>query len=164
MNRELEVLELRKVQRFRGGSDSVVVPVEVVADLVNCAPDVHLRHGGHHDAKFEVAPVTCLESMLLTFAHLVLISCGYEMRIHEVHEQRESGLRNKTAETVRDEDATRVDTRQFSKREVERPSAMAWLVQAQESSSTVSLPSRLDLAELQFKMQRLREFTSATET
>ena len=73
MNRGLEVLELRRVQRFRGGSDSVVVPVEVVADRVNFAPDVHLRHGDHHDAKFKVAPVTCLESMLLTFAHLVLI-------------------------------------------------------------------------------------------
>ena len=78
--------------------------------------------------------------------------------------QRESGLRNETAETVRDEDATQVDTRQFSEREVKRRSATAWLVQAQQSSSTVSLPSRLDLAELQFEMQRLREFTSATKT
>ena len=97
MNRGLEMLELRKVQRFRGGSDSVVVPVGVVSDRVNCAPDVHLRHGGHHDATFEVATVTCLESMVLTFAHLVLISCGYEISIHEAQEQRESGLRNKTA-------------------------------------------------------------------
>ena len=92
--------------------------------------------------------------MFLTFAHLVLISCVHEIRIHEAHEQRESGLRNETAETIRDEDATRVDTRQFSEREVKRRSATAWLVQAQQSSSTVSL--RLDLAELQFEMQRLR--------
>ena len=164
MNRGLKVLELRKVQRFRGGSDSVVVPVEVVADRVNCALDFHLSHGGHHDVKFEVAPVTCFESMLLTFAHLVLILCGYEICIHETHEQPESGLRNDTAETVCDEDATRVDTRKFSEREVERPSATAWLNQAQQSTSTVSLPSRLDLAELLFKMQRLRKFTSANET
>ena len=119
MDHGLEVLELRKAQRFCGGSDSVVVPVEVVADRVNCAPDVHLRHGSHHDAKLEVAPVTCLESALLTFAHLVLISCVHEICIQEAHEQREPGLRNETAETVRDEDATRVDIRQFSEREVE---------------------------------------------
>ena len=110
-NRGSEVLELRKAQRFRGGSDSVVVPVEVVADRVNCAHDVHLRHVSHHEAKLEVAPVTCLKSALLTFAHLVLISCVHEIRVHEAHHQRESGLRNETAKTVRDEDATRVDTR-----------------------------------------------------
>ena len=115
-----EMLELREVHRFRGGSDAVVVSVEVVADRVNCALDVHLRHGGHHDAKFEVAPVACFESMFLTFALLVLISCVHEIRIHEAHEQRESGLRNETAETIRDEDTTRVDTRQFSEREVKR--------------------------------------------
>ena len=94
-------------KRFRSGCDSV----EVIADSVNRAPDVHLRHGGHHDGKFEVAPVTCLESTLLTFAHLVLISCVHEIRIHEANEQRECGLRNETAETVREEDATRVDSR-----------------------------------------------------
>ena len=80
-----EMLELREVHLFRGGSDAVVVPVEVVADRIKCAPDVHLRHGGHHDAKFEVALVTCLESMFLTFTHLVLISCVHEIRIHEAH-------------------------------------------------------------------------------
>ena len=147
MNRGLEVLKLRKAQRQRR-RDTVVVPVEVVADRVHCAHDVHLRHGGHHDAKFEVAPVTCLESMLPTFAHLVLISCLHEIRIYEAHEQREYGLKNETAETVRDEDATRVDTRQLSEREVEQLSATAWLDQAQQSFSTVSLPSRHDLAEL----------------
>ena len=72
------MLELREVHRFRGGSDAVVVPVEVVADRVNCA--------------------------------LVLISCVHESRIHKAYEQRESSLRNETAETIRDEDATRVDT------------------------------------------------------
>ena len=73
MDSGFEMLELREVHRFRGGSDAVVVPVEVVADRVNCAPDVHLRQGGHHDTKFEVALVTCLE-LFLTFAHLVLNS------------------------------------------------------------------------------------------
>ena len=53
MNRGLQVLELRKAQRYRGGSDSVVIPVEVVADRVNCAPDVHLCHGSNYDAKLE---------------------------------------------------------------------------------------------------------------
>ena len=125
MNRGLQMLELRKAQQFRSGSDSIVVPVEVVADRVNWAPEVYLCHGGHHDTKFKVAPVTSLESMLLTFAYLGLISCGYEIRIHEAHEQRESGLRNKTAQTVRDKDATRVDTKQLSECKVKRPSATA---------------------------------------
>ena len=154
MNRGFEMFELRKAQRLRGGSDAVVVPVEVVADRVNCAPDVHLRYGSHHDAKLEVAPVTCLESALLTFAHLVLISCVHEICIHEAHDQRESGLRNETAETVRYEDATRVNTKQFSESEVERRSATTWLVLARQSSSIVSLPLRLNNAELQFEMQR----------
>ena len=153
MDRGLEVLELRKAQRFRGNSDAVVVPVEVVADPINCAPDVHLRHGSHHDARLEVAPVACLESALLTFAHLVLISCVHEIRIHVAHEQRESGLRNETAEAVRDEDATRVDTRQFSEREVEWCSATVRFILSRQSLSIVSLPLRLDLAELQFEMQ-----------
>ena len=104
------MLEFGKAQRFRCGSDSVVFLVEVVADRVNCAPDVHLRRGRHHDAKFEVASVTCLESTLLTFAHLVLITCVQKVRIHEAHEQRESALQNKTTETIRDVDVTRVDT------------------------------------------------------
>ena len=142
---------------------TVVVPVEVIADRVNRAHDVHLRHGGHHDTKLEVAPVTCLESTLLTFGHLVLISCVHEIRIHEAHEQRESGLRNETADTVCNEDPTRVDTGQFSESEVARCSATARLVQARKSSSTVLLPSRLDVDEPQFEMQRLRELTSATE-
>ena len=102
---------IRGIRNDCGGSDSVVVPVKVVADRVDCAPDVHFRHGSHHDTKLEVAPVTYLESTLLTFAHLILISCVHEIRINEAHEQRESGLQNETAETVRDEDATRVDTR-----------------------------------------------------
>ena len=138
------MLKLGESQRLSGDSDAVVVPVEVVADCVNRAPDVHFRHGGHHDAKLEIAPVTWIESTLLTFAHLVLISCVHEIRIHEAHEQRESGMRNETAETVRDDDAMRVDTRQFRERELKRRSATARLVQAQQSSSNVSLPSRLD--------------------
>ena len=164
LNRRLDVLEFGKAQRFRSGSDSVVVPVEVVADRVNCAPDVHLSHGGHHDAKLEIASVTCLESTLLTIAHLVLISCVHEIRIDEAQKQRESGLWNETAETVCDENATRVNTRQLSEREVKRRSAPARFVQSRQSSSTGSLPSRLDLAKLQFEMQRLRKFMSATET
>ena len=86
MNCGFEMLELQKVHRFRGGSEAVVVAVEVVADRFNCALDVHLCHGGHHEAKFEVALVTCFESMFLTFAHLVLISCVHEICIHEAHE------------------------------------------------------------------------------
>ena len=68
LNRRLEVLEFGKTQRFRSGSDSGVVPVEVVADRINCAPDVDYSHGDHHDVKLEVASVTCLESTLLTIA------------------------------------------------------------------------------------------------
>ena len=112
------MLELREVLLFRGGTDAIVVPVEVVADRVNCAPDVHLCHGSNHDAKFEVALVTCLDSLFLTFAHLVLISGVHENRIHEAQEQRESGWRNETTETIRNEDATRVNTEQFSEREL----------------------------------------------
>ena len=66
--------------------------------------------------------------MLLMFAHLVLISCVHEIRIYEAHKQRESGLRNETAETIRDNHATRVDTKQFSEREVKLLSAPARLV------------------------------------
>ena len=153
---EVEILELRKAQRPRGGSDAIIVPVEVVADRVDRALDVHVRHGIHDDAKLEFALVICLESTLLTFAYLVLIACVYEFCIHEAYQQRKSGLRDKAAETIVDEDATRVDTGQFSEREVKRRSAMARLVQAQQSSSTVSLPSRLDVANLQLEMQRLR--------
>ena len=65
---------------------------------------------------------------------------------------------------VRDEEATRVDTGQFSEREVEQCSAPARLVQVQQLSGTVSLSARLDVADLQLEMQRLREFTSASET
>ena len=155
MNWKLEHLELRNAQRFRSGSDAIIVPIEVDADRVDREPYVHLRHGGNYDAKLEVAPVTCLESTLLTFAHLVLISCVHEIRIHEAHQQRDSGLRDETAETVRDEDATRVDTGQFSGREVERRSAPARLVKMQQSSGSVSLPSRLDVADLQLEIQRL---------
>ena len=54
LNRRLDVLEFGKAQRLYNISDSVVY-VEVVADRVNCAPDVYLSHGGHHDAKFELA-------------------------------------------------------------------------------------------------------------
>ena len=91
MNREFEMFELREVQRLGGGSDAIIVPVEILADLVNRARDVHLCHGSHRDAKLQIAPVNCLESTLLTFAHLVLISCVHEIRIYEAHEQRESG-------------------------------------------------------------------------
>ena len=58
----------------------------------------------------KVASVTCFESTLLTFAHHVLITCVHEICIQEAHKQRESGLRNETAKTVRDVDATLVDT------------------------------------------------------
>ena len=49
------MLESGVAQRFSGGSDAIIVLVEVVADRVDRGPDVHLRHGGHHDAKLEVA-------------------------------------------------------------------------------------------------------------
>ena len=66
------MLELGKAQRFRGGSDAIIVPVEIIADRVNRAPDVHVRHGGHHDAKRN-----CFGHLprvdALTFADLVLI-------------------------------------------------------------------------------------------
>ena len=150
------MLELRKVQWLCGKSDAIIVSVVVVADRVDRAPDVHLLYGGHHDAKIEVAPVTCLELTLLTFAHLVLISYVYKIRIHVAHQQREFGLRDETAKIVIDEDATQDDTEQLSEREVERLSAPARLVQMQLSPGTVSLPSRLDLADLQLEMQRLR--------
>ena len=164
MQHVLEVLEFREAQQFRSGSNSVGVPVKVVANRVNCALDVHLRHGGHHAAKLEFASVTCLKSTLITFAHLVLLSCVHKIRIYEEHEQCESRLRNETAVTIRDEDETRVYTRKFSKRELERRSATAWLIQAQQTFSTVLSPSRLDLAKQKFEMQQLWDFTSATET
>ena len=85
-NRGFEMLELREAQRLSGGRDAIIVPIKVVADRVDRAPDVHLRHGGNPDAKLEVAPVTCLESTLLTFAHLVLIICVNDIRIHEAHQ------------------------------------------------------------------------------
>ena len=148
LNRRLDVLEFRKSQRLSRSSDSVVVPVEVVADRVNRALDVHVRHGGHDNAKLEVVLVTCLESTLLSFAHLVLIACINEIRVHEAHKQHESGLWDEAAETIDDENATRVDAGQFSRHEVEWRSAMARLVKAQQSSHTVSLPSRFDVADL----------------
>ena len=157
------MLEFREAQRLSGGSDAIIVPVKIVEDRVDRAPNVHLRHGCHHDAKLEVAPVSCFEWTLLTFAHLVLLSCINEIPIYETHQQRESGLRVEAAETVRDVDATRVDTGQFSEREVERCSAPARLGQVQKSSGTVSLSARLEVVDLQLEMQRLREFTSATE-
>ena len=130
------MLELGEAQRFRGGSDAIIVPVEVIADRVNRAPNLHVRHGGHHYANLEVVSVTCLESTLLTFAHLVMIPCIHEMFFHEVYQQRESGLRDKAAETVHDEDAMRVDTGQFSEREVERRGASVDKVQQSGRSGT----------------------------
>ena len=152
--RGFKMLELRELHRLGGLPDGVVVPVKVFADRVDRALDVHVRHGGHHDAKLDVT-VTRLESTLLTFAHLVLISCVHEICFHKTHQQRESGLRDKAAETIDDNDATRVDTGQFGEGEMERRSAKTRLGQVHMSCDPVSLPSRLNVADLQFEMQRL---------
>ena len=125
----LETLDLLKPHRLGRPRDGVVVPVEKLADRINSALDVHVLHGSH-DVKLEVGPVVRVESRLLTFAHLFLILCVHEIRLHEAHQLRVSSLRDEAAETIDDEDATRVDTGQFGKREVERRSAPTRIVQA----------------------------------
>ena len=156
MNLGVEMLKFGEAQRLSGSSDSVVIPVGVDADRVDRAPDVHVRHGSHEDTKLEVVQVALVESSLLTFARLVLIVCFDKIRFHEEHQQRESGLRDEATETIDGKDAARVDTVQFGESEMERHSATTRLVQAHQSSDTVSLPSRLDVTVLQLKMQQFR--------
>ena len=91
---------------------------------------------------------------MLTFTHFALIACINEIRFQEAHQQGKSGMWDETAETIDDVDATRVDTGQINEREVKRRSATTRLVQAHMSSETVSLSSRLNVADLQLEMQR----------
>lgn len=46
-DRRFEMLEFVEAQRFRGISESIVVPVDVVADRVKREPDVYIRHNSH---------------------------------------------------------------------------------------------------------------------
>lgn len=55
-NRGFEVLELRESHRLGGLRDGVVVFVEILEYRVDRAPDVHVPHGGHNDAKLEIVP------------------------------------------------------------------------------------------------------------
>ena len=48
-------------------------------------------------------------------------------------------MRDEAADTIDDDDAAAVDTGQFGERKVERRSATARLVQAHQSSDTISL-------------------------
>lgn len=51
------MLEFEKSQRFSGRNNLFVIPIEVVVDHVNGAPDVNVCNGSHYDAKLNVALV-----------------------------------------------------------------------------------------------------------
>ena len=148
------MLELRESHWFGVLRDGVIVSVEVFADRIERALDVHVRHNGDKNAKLKIVLVTRLELTLLKFAHLSLIPCVHESRFYETKQQRECCLQNEASETIDDKYAKRVDIKQFGERKLEQRSTTTRLVQAHMSSDTVSLPSRFDVADLQLEMQR----------
>ena len=157
------MLNLGRAHRFFGGSDAYVVPVKLGLDRVNCAwipsQSRRLSRRDNQNRSGHLPRVDAIE---------LPAPCADILRARDSHPRGSRANRVRLAKrngrdsSWRERDGSRHQAIRRARHKTAQ--ATAWLVQAQQSSSTGLLHSRLDVAELKFEIKRLWEFTSATET